>query len=286
MTTRIHEPGSYCPDRRDEIIDYIFEEMGPGAAEAFESHLASCAGCRDEVATLGETMYALRDVADDVADPAASINGGGVSWNEEWTLLRRRLIFAEVFPQGGAAPAPQGKMRSWILRAAGLILAMGLTFTAGYNFRGNGAAESEPASASVMHPAPPVSGAAAGNYFDNLDDFTRDTHNFLRRTRMLLMEFTNLGADSDPMFFREAAKDLMGEVEAYRAVASRMKDRKLNELLDQIAGILEAIGTVSQNNQARVIADVKASLDLTGLVATLEILDAAIERDLQGQPNV
>ena len=28
------EPGAYCPERRDDIVSYIFDEMGPGAAEA------------------------------------------------------------------------------------------------------------------------------------------------------------------------------------------------------------------------------------------------------------
>lgn len=284
MTTRIHEPGPYCSERRDEIVDYIFKEMGPGAAEAFESHLASCSGCREEVATLSETMLRLHDSVEEVVDPAASLNGGGVSWNDEWTMLRRRLVFSEVFPQEIPAPAVPGRARWWLLRAALLLLAMGITFTAGYHFRRG--VETESGSSRGAHPAPPISGASTGNYFDNLDDFSRDTHNFFRRTRMLLMEFTNLGADSDPLFFRGTATEMMGEVEAYRAVAARMNDKKLNELLDQIAGLLQAIASVSQSNQARVIADVKASLDLTGLVATLEILDAAIERDLQGQPNV
>jgi len=286
MTTRIHEPGPYCAERRDEIVDYIFKEMGPGAAEAFESHLASCAGCREEVATLSETMLRLQDGADEVADPAASLNGGGVSWNDEWTMLRRRLIFSEVFPQQSAPAVPAGRTRWWLLRAAALILAMGVTFTAGYHFRRGVEPNGDPGQARAEHAAPPVSGASTGNYFDNLDDFSRDTHNFFRRTRMLLMEFTNMGADSDPAFFRGTASDMLKEVDSYRAVAERLKDRKLNELLDQIAGLLQAIANVSQDNQARVIADVKASLDLTGLVATLEILDAAIERDLQGQPNV
>ena len=129
-------------------------------------------------------------------------------------------------------------------------------------------------------------GASTGNYFDNLDDFDRDTHNFLRRTRMILMEFTNLGADSDPTFFRNASGDLLTEVAGYRAIADRMQNGKMSDLLASISGILSAIASVDESNQTRVIADVKATLDLTGMVAILEILDATIERALEGQPNV
>ena len=65
-----------------------------------------------------------------------------------------------------------------------------------------------------------------------------------------------------------------------------MQNRKLGDLLDQISGILTAISEVTQENQEQVIIDVHATLDLTDLVATLELLDASVERRLKGPPNV
>jgi hypothetical protein len=277
---------TFCPDRQGELIDYIFDEMGPGAAEAFESHLSSCVGCTREVASLEQTRVTIQDASTPLAETAESTNGGGLSWEEEWTLLRRRLLFADSFPARPVPAVTAGRTRWWLLNAAAIILAAGVAFSAGYLWRGPSEEQMASAERSGVDAAPPVSGASTGNYFDNLDDFTRDTHNFLRRTRMILMEFTNLGEDSDPTFFRNASAVLLREVEGYRSVAARMENRKLGDLLDQIAGILKAMSTVDIANQLRVVADVKATLDLTGLVATLEILHAAVERDLRGQPNV
>jgi hypothetical protein len=103
---------------------------------------------------------------------------------------------------------------------------------------------------------------------------------------MILMEFTKLGEDSDPSFFQVESTGLLTEVEGYREVASRMENQKLSELLDQVAGVLKAMATVEPENQGRVVAEVKTTLDLTGLVATLEILHAAVEREMRGRSNV
>src|SRR6266850_2908829 len=91
--------GSFCSERRDEIVTCVFDEMGPGARDAFSSHLASCDGCRDEVESLRETLRTIADAsAPRPADAfsrgeteAAADGGDGISWEEEWTLLRRRL---------------------------------------------------------------------------------------------------------------------------------------------------------------------------------------------------
>jgi hypothetical protein len=277
-------PAPFCADRCDDLIDYVFDEMGPGALEAFEAHLASCPGCRVEARSLRETLLTIRDAADDTADAPAPVNGDGVSWEEEWTLLRRRLTFAETFPAAPLLAGRSGRARSWLLRAAAVILLVGLGFASGYRWRGSGVEPLEPQPA--MEPPAPISGASTGNYFDNLEDFTRDTHSFLRRTRMILMEFTKLGEDSDPSFFQVESTSLLTEVEGYREVASRMENQKLSELLDQVAGVLKAMATVGPENQGRVVAEVKTTLDLTGLVATLEILHAAVEREMRGRSNV
>ncbi len=274
----------FCADRCDDLIEYVFDEMGPGALEAFEAHLASCPGCRLEARSLRETLLTIREAVDDTADAPVPLNGDGISWEDEWTLLRRRLIFAETFPAAPLTAERPWRVRPWLLRAAAVILLVGLGFASGYRWRGGGVEPLAPQA--PLDPPAPVSGASTGNYFDNLEDFTRDTHNFLRRTRMILMEFTKLGEDSDPSFFQIESTNLLNEVEGYREVASRMENRKLNELLDQVAGVLKAMATVEPENQGRVVAEVKTTLDLTGLVATLEILHAALEREMRGRSNV
>ncbi len=295
MASGIHEPGPWCGTRRDEIIDYVFEEMGPGAAEAFESHLASCPGCAGEAALLRGMVELIEEASPASAGAEASANGGSgssVSLEEEWALLRRRLRFPEALSQE-TEPSPHlAWARTWLPAAAAVAVTALLSFAAGWLWRGE-APGAEVASANesqadiAERPAlPPVTGASVGNYFDHLEDFTRDTHNCLRRTRMILMEFTKLGADSDPTFFRQAAGDLRAEVERYRQVALRLESRKLGDLLDQISGILKAISTINPENQVQVIADVRMTLELTAILSALEILDAHVERTLEGPPNV
>lgn len=296
MVNPIHEPGFYCEGRRDEIVDFVFAEMGPGASEAFEAHLASCPGCSAEVSSLRELVRVIDAVAPATAGAEASVNGGNgssVSLEEEWALLRRRLRFPEALSRSPELPAPASRMRYWMPAAAAVFLTALLSFFAGWLWRGSTPTVSTARSTLAPGAAeqgdeapPPVSGASVGNYFDHLEDFTRDTHNCLRRTRMILKEFTKLGEDSDPAFFRRAAGDLLTEVDQYRSIASRMKNRKLAELLDQISGVLGTIATLNPENQGRVIAEVRTTLDLTALLPALELLDAAIERSLESTPNV
>jgi len=287
----------YCPDRRDDIVTYVFDEMGPGAAEAFLAHLASCEGCRDEVSSLGETLRLVAESSTPApgragrlpSDPLRGPIGDEVSWEEEWIHLRRRLLAGEAFSPEEVPPPERRRAGLWLTWAASVAVIASLAFSAGL---WRGAALSSVGRASAAERGadgrtnPPVAGASIGNYFDNLDDFTRDTHNFLRRTRMVLMEFSNLGADSDPTFFRESCSELLAEVTRYQEVAKRVQSRKLGDLLDQIAGILAAISRVDQANQKQVISDVKMTLTMTGLIATLDLLDSASGREVKRHSNV
>src|SRR6266853_1291927 len=133
------EENNYCPDRRDDIVTYVFEEMGPGAAEAFLAHLASCDGCRDEVSSLGET---LRFVAESSApgrgrtgtlpsDPRRALMSDEPSWEDEWIHLRRRLLAGEAFTPE-EAPAPERRNAGlWLAWAASVALIASLAFSAG-----------------------------------------------------------------------------------------------------------------------------------------------------------
>ncbi|MBI3449823.1 MAG: zf-HC2 domain-containing protein [Acidobacteria bacterium] len=292
------EPGAYCPERRDDIVSYIFDEMGPGAAEAFAAHLASCTECREEVDSLRETLFLVAE-----SSPPAGAHAGwsaadgamrgsaldGSTWEDEWTQLRRRLLASGAF-EADDAPAPgRHRARFWLAWAASVAIVASLAFSVGL-WRGveisagrvspGGDASREAAGLTS------ISGASVGNYFDNLDDFSRDTHNFLRRTRMVLMEFSNLGADTDPTFFRQSSRDLLDEVTRYQEVARRVQSRKLADLLDQIATVLTTISRVDQANQKQVIADVRMTLNLTGLIGTLDLLDTTNGRDSKGHSNV
>lgn len=283
-------PGRFCEDRRDDIVVYVFGEMGPGAAEAFEAHVSSCAGCRREVESLRRTLEMVSEASLLPQEAPSSTNGAGLTWEAEWTLLRRRLLSSEDYAANVVPFPARRRALPWLARAAAVILTAGLAFGAGYLFRGGGASIGGGAAISPDREGPggatPVAGVVSGNYFDSLDDFSRDTHNFLRRSRMLLMEFANLGADSDPSFFRQASPMYLAEVGRYREVARRMQAHKLVDLLDQIEGVLKAISEVTPSNASQVIREVKATLDITGLITAMEILDANIERDLRGQSHV
>src|SRR5262245_27804228 len=213
-------PGRFCEDRRDDIVVYVFGEMGPGATEAFEAHVSSCDGCAREIESLRRTLEMVSEASLLPHGTATATNGNGLSWEAEWTLLRRRLLAAEDFEADVVPFSPRSRALPWLARAAAVILMAGLAFAAGYVFRGDGASPASIAQDRASGPAP-VAGVVSGNYFDSLDDFSRDTHNFLRRSRMLLMEFANLGADSDPSFFRHASPLMLSEVGRYREVARR-----------------------------------------------------------------
>ncbi len=139
MANEIHDSGSWCGARTDELIDYTFDEMGPGAAEAFRSHLASCPGCAREAAQLRGMVELIEEASPAAAGAEASANGGSgssVSLEEEWALLRRRLRFPEALSQETERSPHAAWARTWLPAAAAVAVTALLSFAAGWIWRG------------------------------------------------------------------------------------------------------------------------------------------------------
>src|SRR4029077_152043 len=79
---------------------YALDALDPEEREIYEAHLAQCAHCREELASLGETATAL---AFGVASPAPP------------DRLRGRILAAAAAERENVVPLPM--RRPWLIRA-------------------------------------------------------------------------------------------------------------------------------------------------------------------------
>jgi anti-sigma-K factor RskA len=99
---------------QDELHDqaslYVVGALSPSERETFERHLASCARCRDEVASLG---------------PVADLLVYAVPQHNPPLDLRGRVLAAAT-PPAAATPRPALAVMPWLLAAASLVIAVSL----------------------------------------------------------------------------------------------------------------------------------------------------------------
>jgi anti-sigma factor RsiW len=99
-----------------ELKDYFFGELGPAERDAVEAHVASCARCRDELATLNATRAALLSVPDEEPPRRIAFVSDKVFeprwWQRLWTsgpqlgFAAAAMLAVAIVIHGFAAPRP------------------------------------------------------------------------------------------------------------------------------------------------------------------------------------
>lgn len=92
-----------CTDSKDQIIDYLYDELDPDARRTFEEHLAGCESCRAEVASLGGTLGSARVVLAAANEPPPAPVKAGAEKLAELVARRRgrpfRTLGAPIIPE-------------------------------------------------------------------------------------------------------------------------------------------------------------------------------------------
>lgn len=102
-------------ERTEQLVGYLYGELGAGEREAFEAHLAACGACRAEVAGLETTRARMAEWVPPEAAPsgAPDISDTGL----------RLVRGSDITP---APPPARRLMPAWALAAAAtLVLAAG-----------------------------------------------------------------------------------------------------------------------------------------------------------------
>jgi hypothetical protein len=127
VTTMLEKKTRNCP-YNDEIVSYIYGELGEGAASGFETHLADCTVCTDEFAAVSNARFSVYE------------------WQKEEFAPLPTPQFSIPYataPVSNQAPGIFAGLRDlfafgrWpALAAAGAVLALGVGFIA-MNFSGS-----------------------------------------------------------------------------------------------------------------------------------------------------
>jgi hypothetical protein len=93
---------------REQLLDYLYQELEPEAHRAFESHLESCPDCRRELQELGGTTRFLR------------------TWPDEESRLNLVFVAEEAEKEKWALPSwlTTAPWRRWTIGLAGSLAAL------------------------------------------------------------------------------------------------------------------------------------------------------------------
>jgi hypothetical protein len=211
-------PCTYEGDRDEQIVAFIYGERGASERAQFESHVETCAACRDEVADLGVVRAQLSRWTPPM--PALDLQPVG-----------RPAIGARAHPVSAAVLTTLHGVPAWAQVAAALLFVgvsaavanldvrydqAGLSVRTGWSAQGGGTA-----AAGVVAPA--VSGAAVSG-----QPWRSDLESLERQLRA---EFsaTRTPAAERPVAAREPASeaDVMRNVRALIEESERRQQREL-----------------------------------------------------------
>jgi len=224
-----------CSYLEQDLVLYLYDELPSSRRAAVDDHLSGCDRCRSEVGVYRQTLGAV----DRARIPQVAASAAPPDWEAEWRALERSLGSAR------SGPSWSGFLSSPLLKAAVVLLVAGVSFTAGRQWDSG----LSPLLLSRLSNGIGVPGPAADSLIVPQDSVTRmrlfseQTHGYLDRSRMVLLEFANGREAATSSALREASSNLLRETKAARRVAGQMADPRIEGLLAQVEGIL---GQISQ----------------------------------------
>ena len=254
-----------CSSMDQDLVLYLYSELPFLRREALEEHLAACARCRAESASFRETLTAVSAAR---LSEAAS-RAVPADWTDQWESIRARI---ESEPAPGAR---RGFMASPMLKAAAVILVSGVSFVAGHQW--NSLLSSSLMKVTPWSSAPPGPAMLDGvaipeDAAARLQLFSKHTHGYLNRTRLVLLEFANAHEAGGSRSLREASNNLLRETKSARKIAGQLSDARIEELLAQVEGILSEISRLSDPGDSTTVKRIKTEVHDSGVLDQLELL--------------
>lgn len=253
-----------CRFAGDEIILHVYEEDSPAELARMQDHLTACIPCREEVSSLRATL--------DLIGQAEIGIGTATEPDGEWPRLRERI--AASGPVRAISPTARV-----LLKAAGITVLVGASFVSGRLWQspsGPGTPGQSPASegnnrdwTTAQDSLPALSAEAKSAL---LQKFSRETHGYLKRSRMVLLAFSNAAPEDASSGLTQASAALLREASRARRLAGECRDPRLQELMVQLEQVLNEIARVSTGDDSASAARVRASADLASVLDQLEIL--------------
>jgi hypothetical protein len=252
-----------CSFQQQDLVLFLYEELPAERRPELDRHLRECAHCRAELNDFRATLHAV----DRARIPQESDRRLPADWDFEWLALRARLEAAR-----GARPWPS---TASLLKAAAVILLAGASFAAGRQWNSLGSAR-DPFGPAGAGPNGGTNGAGSLSVPEDpaarLQLFSEQTHGYLNRSRIVLLEVANGREDGDADSLRKASLTLLRETTAARRIAGQMADPRIEELLAQVEGLLKEISRLSGTADPTTVNRIRSELNSSGVLTQLELL--------------
>jgi hypothetical protein len=245
------EPSMHVSE--EELILHYYGEARNDAA--VDTHLASCAACRDEFSRLQSTL-ALVD-ADQVPDPGPGFERRVWARLEpELEGMRRSSWLSWLQP----TPVRLG----WAAGIAALIVA---AFVAG---RVSGPA-----------PAPPPREASAAEQGGHDRVLVLEVVDHLDRSQMVLVELLNADLDQQSVNIsneQSRARDLVAANRLYRQSAAQIGDETTGDVLDELERVLIEIANVPEDASKTELEALRARIASRGLLFRVRVVNSEMRQ--------
>ena len=220
---------------REKLFDYLTGELPPTEAGAVEEHIARCAACREDLRTLREAVDLLPGRGKLPSDERDE-----KFWGSFPVLVEERINAAK-------------RNRASVFAAAADRISSFVHFNRTPLLAGGGALAAVALAVLIlMRPAtvavPPVSGSSAGTAAGNLEPTGMQLHEYLKKSRVLLVGVSNMRIGDNNTFDlsleRRQSRELVRE-------ARDLKRQPLDPRSAKLVGDLEKILIELANSDRR-----------------------------------
>jgi hypothetical protein len=243
----------------DLVLHYYGEMASPDEAAA-AAHLAACAGCRRELATLQRVLGAVDDAGMEPFEAPPGFER--TAWARlEPSLRRERRGWISWLVM---SPAP-------LALAAAVILLVGVSFLAGR-----------------MFPTAPDGGgsAATGRSADQIREriLLVDLGDHLDRSQMVLVELVSAPAEGDVDISAERARaeQLVADNRLYRQTALQAGEGAVSDLLDELERVLVDVAASPEHLSSQELDEVRRRIESRGLLFKVRVVSSEVRERQQG----
>lgn len=240
-----------CWRARRRLLGYVFDDLERSERSLIESHLDGCPRCRRRALGLRRLYRALPEPHPAALEPPEEV------WERTWSGILERIALP-AHPE--AAPLPR---RTFFWRRAAAAAALCGAFVLGRHWE------------SLSGEALSLAGlrTPSGGYFSGLDSFQAASHDYLQRSRLLLIELQQTGsgeAAHDDPWLVDHSRGLLGEVPHHLTAARRIHNPHLEDLLGELEAVLRQVLERSASDRTHVPPGLEAQMSL--LLFKLEML--------------
>lgn len=247
-----------CKKTRKMFDDVFFNEISESDKNAFDRHLESCSKCRTE---FQKNNLMLANIL-----PGQSVEPSPDFWENYTANLHQRMLSEGVLTEGKSRTLAGWftafSVPRWALQAAAALSLVIIGIFIGRMFFPG------------TIPAP-----QNGQESNNFASLLQRTGDFIDRSRVILLAIENVDLETQSVqainlpYQRKISKDLVKSATALKRELSQSRQRRLEELIDELEVILLQIANMDPGSEMETLRLVKGGQYVRGMLYKIRIND-------------